>query len=112
MKKLFGILLVATMLLSISCTENSRVKNFGGTGDITLQPDTKLVLVTWKDDNLWILTEAMPVDYNPKSYKLFEKSSWGMIEGTYNIYESRSTPIEVPKKDSVPTIDYERLLNK
>ena len=40
----------------ISCTENSRVKSFGGTGDINLPKGQKLVNVTWKETQIWYLT--------------------------------------------------------
>jgi hypothetical protein len=32
-----------------SCTENSRIKNFGGEGDLDLPSGNKLVNVTWKE---------------------------------------------------------------
>jgi hypothetical protein len=46
----------------ISCTENSRVKHFGGSGDIHLPTGQKLVNVTWKENQIWYLSRPMKKD--------------------------------------------------
>ena len=75
MKKLS--LLVALISLATSCTENSRARKFGGSEEITLKPNEKLLNVTWKDSDMWILTQDT---LTGKSY-FREKSSWGIWEG-------------------------------
>lgn len=75
MKKL--ILAVALISLATSCTENSRARKFGGSEEITLKPNEKLLNVTWKDSDMWILTQDT---LTGKSY-FREKSSWGIWEG-------------------------------
>jgi len=45
--------------------------------------------LTWKDDQIWYLTRPMGKNDSPESYKFQEESSWGVIEGTYNIIESK-----------------------
>lgn len=72
-----------------SCTENARVKNFGGTGDINLPQGQKLVNVTWKENQIWYLTRKMREDETPETYQFQEESSWGVVEGTYNIRETK-----------------------
>ena len=78
---------VAVALSLASCTENARVKRFGGNGDIELEPGQKLEMVTWKSDELWILTSNRPDSVKPQTYQFSEKSSWGVIEGNYTIIE-------------------------
>lgn len=72
-----------------SCTGNSRVRTFGGTATIKLPAGQRLITATWKGDNIWYLTRPMRTNETPESYQLREESSFGLIEGTYNIIESK-----------------------
>lgn len=72
-----------------SCTENDRVKNFGGEGTINLPQGRKLVTVTWKGNQIWYLTKSMKEGDVAETYQFQEESSWGVIEGTYNIVETK-----------------------
>lgn len=85
MKKTIFLFLVGTLLFS--CTENKRAKSWGGSETIYLPENTKLVNVTWKSDDLWILTQPMEPGDEPKNYRFKEKSSWGVLEGTIIIKE-------------------------
>lgn len=76
-------------LLVTSCTENARVKHWGGEGTIVLPPGRKLINVTWKENNLWYLTRPMVSTDTAEKYQFSEESSWGAIEGTYNIIETK-----------------------
>jgi hypothetical protein len=87
MKKL--ILSLAAVALLASCTENYRVKNMGGNGTIKLPVGQKLVNVTWKDTELWYITRPMTVNDYPETYTLKEKSSYGIVEGSYTIIETK-----------------------
>jgi len=78
---------VAVALSLASCTENARVKRFGGNGDIELSPGQKLEMVTWKSDELWVLTSIRPDSVKPQTYQFSEKSSFGVLEGNYTIKE-------------------------
>ena len=60
MKKLLLGLVVGIGL--ISCTENSRVKTFGGTGDINLPKGQKLVNTTWTGEQIWYLSRPFRKD--------------------------------------------------
>jgi hypothetical protein len=84
------IVLIAVMMMTlVSCTENSRVKNFGGQGTINLPQGRKLVNVTWKETEIWYLTRPMDTSDVAQTYQFQEESSWGVMEGTYNIVETK-----------------------
>ena len=87
MKKVFLSLILGMSLLS--CTENSRVKNWGGEGTIKLPKGKKLVNVTWKETEVWYLTRDMDSNDVAETYEFHEESSYGVIEGTYTIIETK-----------------------
>ena len=80
---------LVSILLTSSCTENERVKTWGGEGTINLPQGRKLVTVTWKETEIWYLTRPMKEGDVAETYKFQEESSWGVIEGTYNIVETK-----------------------
>lgn len=91
MKKLLVTLtaLVAVFMAS-GCTENARVKAYGGTAVVQVPPGQKLIDVTWKDGSqIWYLTRPMQSNEFPETFSFREKSSFGMIEGTMVFQESR-----------------------
>ena len=75
MKKL--ILAVALIAIATSCTENSRARKWGGTEEITLNKNEVLINVTWKGDQMWVLTR----DTITKTNHFREHSAWGVLEG-------------------------------
>jgi hypothetical protein len=87
MKKL--LFAIGVIAMFGSCTENSRVRNFGGDGIIKLPKGQKLVNMTWKNDDIWYLTRPMNSTDVAETYKFHEESSWGMVEGTYKIIETK-----------------------
>ena len=87
MKKL--ILIGLTTLSLLSCTENERVKSFGGEGNIHLPKGQKLLNVTWKGTQIWYLTRPMKEDDVAETYQFQEESNWGVVEGTYNLIEHK-----------------------
>lgn len=87
MKKM--LLAIGMIVMLGSCTENSRVKSFGGEGTINLPKGRKLVNVTWKETQVWYLTRPMNSNDVAETYQFHEESSWGMVEGTYNIVETK-----------------------
>lgn len=72
-----------------SCTKHEMAKNFGGKITITLPRGEKLVECTWKDDNIWYLTEPMEKNYQPKNKTFREKSQFGALEGKVIFIETR-----------------------
>jgi hypothetical protein len=87
MKKVF--LVVLSGMLLTSCTENERVKSWGGEGTIKLPKGKKLVNVTWKETQIWYLTRDMDSNDVAETYQFHEESSYGVIEGTYKIIETK-----------------------
>jgi hypothetical protein len=87
MKKVFLAILMGVMVTS--CTENERVKQWGGEGNIKLPKGRKLVNVTWKETQVWYLTRPMNSNDVAETYQFQEESSWGVMEGTYNIVETK-----------------------
>lgn len=87
MKKMF--IMVALSLLVVSCTDNTRVKYWGGKATLQLPKGQKLVNVTWKESELWYLTKPMTASDSAEIYNFQEESSWGVVEGTYIIVESK-----------------------
>ena len=89
-KKILIIALAAGLLPTLfSCTENSRVRHFGGTMTIDLPKGEKLLMVTWADADLFYLTEPMDSIYTPKTKTFKEKSKFGTMEATIIFRESK-----------------------
>ena len=86
MRKLLSVLVLIICLTS-ACTEKKLARNFGGTTTTTLPKGQKLVIATWKEDSLWILTRQMRADETPETYNFKEHSSYGIAEGTAIIKE-------------------------
>lgn len=87
MKKiLFSVLVVGMIMAMTSCTKNQRVKQFGGTMTYEIPSDKQFVDVTWKNDELWVLTTKR-VKASKQTYYFQEKSSFGLMEGTIVIKE-------------------------
>lgn len=90
MKKIsFAITFGFLMLICCSCTENARTRKFGGTSVVDLDPGQKLIEVTWKDNDLWYLTEPMESKYEAKTKVFQEISQFGIMEGKIIFHESR-----------------------
>ena len=79
------VLLVAIVTACSSCTANERARNFGGTEHITLDKGERLVNMTWKQDDLWVLTKQDST--KPSTYTFKEKSSYGVWEGMIVVTE-------------------------
>lgn len=75
MKKLFLLLTLSVVLFS--CTEQSRARNWGGTEEVVLHPNELLINMSWKGDDLWVLTK----DTLTGTQYFRESSSYGIWEG-------------------------------
>jgi hypothetical protein len=89
MKKLLLLIAIVFAFIATSCTENYRAKHFGGTMKVKLPKGTKLVTVTWKEDNLWYLTRNMQPGEKPVTYTFHEESSIGAFKGTVILIEQK-----------------------
>ncbi len=81
--------IITVGFLMVSCTQNERVKSWGGEGTINLPKGRKLVNVTWKEDQIWYLTREMNSNDVAETYHFEEESSWGVVEGSFNIIEEK-----------------------
>jgi len=89
MKRLAYAIIFIVLVALASCTENVRVKTLGGVAILNLKKGQKLVNVTWKDANLWVLTTPMKRADSAQTYTFTENSSYGLMEGSYIIVESK-----------------------
>lgn len=67
----------------------SVTKNFGGSMTLELEPNQKLVTITWKDDDLWYLTRPMREDESPETYTFQQSTDLGVMEGTVTVVEMK-----------------------
>jgi hypothetical protein len=83
--------LIYTLLAcaSFSCTENQRAKSYGGSMTVDLPANTKLMNVTWKNEQLWYLTRPLRENENPETSTFSEKSDLGLVEGQVIFKESK-----------------------
>ena len=87
MKKILVCLAISLVLMS--CTENARARSYGGTQTIVIDAGKKVVTASWKDGDLWILTEPMTPNDEPRTLEYIEKSNLGMMEGKIVFVEKR-----------------------
>lgn len=66
-----------TLLALVSCTDNQKVRSFGGTETVKLEPNEKFINITWKQDNLWLIVQ----DTVTGNYYAREKSNFGVLQG-------------------------------
>ena len=60
MKRIVTILSMVVVIASLSsCSKEQRAKNWGGSYTYKLPPNEKLLGVTWKESDLWILKRKM-----------------------------------------------------
>lgn len=89
MRIITGLILSLSLVLSFGCSQNERAKHFGGTIEIILESNQKLVDVTWKETSIWYLTKPMsPTDVS-ETYIFQEESSFGIIQGKVIFIESK-----------------------
>ena len=82
---LLAVGLIATMLTGCQ----GATKSFGGSMTIELEPNTKLELITWKDDSLWYCTRPMREDEIAETHTYQQQSEFGVFEGTVTIVETK-----------------------
>jgi len=73
-------------LLLLSC-QNTGTKTYGGKSEIKINNKEKFVNITWKDNDLWILTRPRKEGEQPEKYWFYEKSNFGLAEGQLTIIE-------------------------
>ena len=71
------VLIILAAVFTISCTDNSRARTWGGTETVNLPTNCKFINSTWKETELWIVVQ----DTVTKQNYMYEKSSFGVLEG-------------------------------
>jgi hypothetical protein len=90
MKKIISAVLVVITILSALFTLTGcqgAVKSFGGSMTLNLPENTKLEMITWKDDSLWYCTRPMRENEEAEVHTFQESSEFGVFEGTVTIIE-------------------------
>jgi len=64
-------------------------RKFGGTTEILLPLDQRLVNITWKESNIWILTKQVTKQDTipPMTYTFHEYSLFGVMQGKVIVHE-------------------------
>ena len=88
MKKIISIIIVIVMIIALSGCQYA-TKHFGGSMTVNLEPNVKLVNVTWKEDSLWFLTKPMTENDVAETYCFKEDPEFGVFEGTVTIIEHK-----------------------
>lgn len=90
MKKILFIIIISVLtLVGFNSCDQYMARSVGGTTTITLEPGEKLIEATWKEADLWYLTEPMDSDYIPKT-KIFKESSlFGVMNGKVIFVEQK-----------------------
>lgn len=89
MKPLKILLILIVAILFVSCTEQVRTRTFGGSTTINVEQGKRVMMATWKENDLFYMVEDMPDDYIPHNKYLIESSSWGILESTIIFKESK-----------------------
>ena len=81
--KAFVLFIVAIALMAMlgSCTDNQRARKWGGTENIALPSNEVILTMTWKGDQLWVLSK----DTTTGVSHFREHSSWGFVQGEVTI---------------------------
>lgn len=101
---LVGVALISTVI-TVGCGKdkidssgvgNTIAKKVGGTSTVKLPPNMKLINVSWKTNSqtnktsLYYLYRPMRPDEFAETYKYQEDSTWGVLESTVIIIETKT----------------------
>jgi hypothetical protein len=100
MRKLFALVLISmlTMLVATSCTDQQRAKKWGGSMSYNIAEGEHFVNATWKDADLWIITQNDATGV----YYMQESSNWGILEGKVTITDPGEYKARTPQTPNVP----------
>jgi hypothetical protein len=81
-------LIAAAFALGLSaCTEQQNAKAYGGKMTVELPTGRKLENITWKNNDMWILTRPARPGEVPETHKFSESSDFGVWQGEITIVE-------------------------
>ena len=87
-KIITGLCVLSTICMLTGC--QSATRSMGGNTTINLEPNQKLELITWKDDDsLWYLTRPMREDEEAEIHTYQQSSEFHICEGTVTIIETK-----------------------
>ena len=87
-KIIIGLCVLSTICMLTGC--QSATRSMGGNTTINLEPNQKLELITWKDDDsLWYLTRPMREDEEAEIHTYQQSSECHIFEGTVTIIETK-----------------------
>lgn len=84
-----GIIFVLICVVVLSGCQYA-VRDFGGDMTLTLPANTKLEMITWKEDSLWYLTRPMTENDVVETHLFQQSSNFGVFEGTVTIIETKT----------------------
>lgn len=83
-------IILAILIVLLSGCGQTYTRKLGGTMKIDLPANTKLELITWKDESLWYLTRPMRDDDIAETHTYQQSSEFGVFEGTVIIEEHKT----------------------
>lgn len=89
MKKIISIILLIIIVSVIMSGCQFATKSLGGDMTLKLEPNTKLELITWKDDSLWYLTRPMRENEEAETHIYKQSSEFGVFEGKVTVIETK-----------------------
>ena len=87
---MFRSLCVGAAMLALAGCDNFLAKNFGGTVKIDLEPGLKVMMVTWKENDIWVQSRPMEPGETPTTVTFKEWSKTGFLSGKVIVVEHGS----------------------
>jgi len=84
--KVMKSILLIILISLVGCTENARARAGGGHMNVNLPMCRRLVTATWKEADLWYLTEPMGAN-KPRTTTFNEISNYGINQGSVSFIE-------------------------
>lgn len=81
-------MLLVACLIFAGCTEQQRARRLGGTAHKSLPPCQKLVTITWKENDLWILTRPSRQGEPREDYQFSQDTPLGIFQGAVVVKET------------------------
>jgi hypothetical protein len=82
------VILIAAVMLN-GCTKQGRAFYTGGKMSLDLPVGKKLVMVSWKDGDLWYLVRPYREGETPETYTYAAKTAYGVWEGEVTLVEHK-----------------------
>ena len=87
---MFRSLCAGAAMLALAGCDNWLARHWGGTVDLYTEAGLKVVNVTWKDQDIWVLTRPMRPDEKAEVVTFKEYSKTGVLSGKVVVHETAS----------------------